>query len=123
MAKAEQIKALINSHLKRDDERFVSIALQLAADEARKGHSALAGEIRVLIDDRKNRPLAVVSISNDLSDLVQEATPQTDLASLVVSDILKARISRITKEFGQAEVIHGAVSTLYNTQPCNGCIG
>lgn len=54
MAKAEQIKALINSHLKRDDEKFVSIALQLAANEARKGHTGLANEIRSLIDDKKN---------------------------------------------------------------------
>ena len=109
MAKAEQIKALINSHLKRDDEKFVSIALQLAASEARKGHTGLANEIRSLIDDKKSRPVAVVSISNDLSDLVQESAPQSDVSSLVVSDALKARISRITKEFGQAEKLakHG----------------
>lgn len=109
MAKAEQIKALINSHLKRDDEKFVSIALQLAASEARKGHTGLAGEIRSLIDDKKSRPVAVVSISNDLSDLVQESEPQTDVTSLVVTDALKGRISRITKEFGQAEKLakHG----------------
>ena len=109
MAKAEQIKALINSHLKRDDEQFVSIALQLAANEARNGHTVLAGEIRALIDDKKNRPLAVVSISDDLSDLVQESEPQTDVTSLVVSDALQARISRITKEFCQAEKLakHG----------------
>ena len=109
MAKAEQIKALINSHLKRDDEKFVSIALQLAANEARKGHTGLANEIRSLIDDKKNRPVAVVSISNDLSDLVQESEPQIDTSSLVVSDTLKDRIARITKEFGQAEKLakHG----------------
>ena len=109
MAKAEQIKALINSHIKRDDEKFVSIALQLAASEARKGHTGLANEIRSLIDDRKNRPVAVVSISNDLSDLVQETAPQSDVSSLVVSDALKARISRITHEFGQADKLakHG----------------
>ncbi len=109
MAKAEQIKALINSHLQRDDEKFVSIALQLAASEARKGHTSLANEIRSLIDDKKSRPVAVVSISNDLSDLVQESEPQTDVSSLVVSNALRGRISRITKEFGQAEKLakHG----------------
>ena len=109
MAKAEQIKALINSHLKRDDEKFVSIALQLAASEARKGHTGLAGEIRSLIDDKKNKPLSVVSISDDLADLVQESSPDNGLGTLVVSKALKARISRITKEFGQAEKLakHG----------------
>ena len=109
MAKAEQIKALINSHLKRDDEKFVSIALQLAASEARKGHTSLANDIRSLVDDKKNRPIAVVSISNDLSDLVEESEPQSDISSLVVSDALNTRIARITNEFGQAEKLakHG----------------
>lgn len=102
MAKADQIKALINSHLKRDDEKFVSIALQLAASEARKGHTGLADEIRTLIDDKKSHPVAVVSISNDLSDLIQETQPQTDFSSLVVSEVLSGRIARITNEFGQA---------------------
>lgn len=109
MAKAEQIKALINSHLRRDDERFVSIALQLAASEARKGHAGLADEIRSLIDNKQKRPVAVVSISNDLSDLVQEIQPQSDVSSLVVSDALQARIARIIRELAQAEKLakHG----------------
>lgn len=109
MAKAEQLKALISSHLKRDDEKFVSIALQVAASEARKGHSELAKEIRTLIDSKQAKPLAVVSISDDLSDLVQLAEPQNDLSSLVVSEALRSKLSRITKEFGEAEKLakHG----------------
>jgi SpoVK/Ycf46/Vps4 family AAA+-type ATPase len=109
MAKADQIKALINSHLKRDDERFVSIALQLAASEARKGHTGLAHEIRSLVDSRQNKTVSVVSISDDLSDLVQETFPQSDSTSLVVSDALRNRISRVVKEFGQTEKLakHG----------------
>lgn len=35
MATAEQIKALLKSHVDRDDQRFFSIALQVAAKEAR----------------------------------------------------------------------------------------
>lgn len=39
MATAEQIKSLIQSHFMGSDERFATIALQIAAHEARSGHS------------------------------------------------------------------------------------
>jgi hypothetical protein len=48
-----QIKALIKSHLNNDGERFVTVALQLAAHEARQGHVSFAREIRHLIDSKK----------------------------------------------------------------------
>lgn len=46
MATAEQIKALLKSHVDRDDQRFFSIALQVAAKEARQGHHKLANDIK-----------------------------------------------------------------------------
>lgn len=109
MAKADQIKALISSHLKRDDERFLTIALQLAASEAKSGHTNLAHEIRELIDSRESQSVKVVSISNDLADLVQEGQISDDIASLVVSDKLREKISRIVREYHQAEKLakHG----------------
>ena len=61
MASAEQIKALLKSHIKGDDERFLSVAMQVAAHEAKLGHGKLAVELRALVDDAKNghhaRPL------------------------------------------------------------------
>ena len=33
MASAEQIKALLKSHIKGDDERFLSVAMQVAAHD------------------------------------------------------------------------------------------
>ncbi|GLO71340.1 ATPase [Phaeobacter inhibens] len=109
MAKAEQIKAMINSYLKRDDEQFVTVALQVAANEAKKGHGALANEIRFLIDQRDRGPVSVVSISGDLADLVQEIRPSADVTSFVVSEGLRSRIQRVVKEFFQADKLakHG----------------
>ncbi|MCF2870503.1 AAA family ATPase [Octadecabacter sp. G9-8] len=109
MAKAEQIKALINSYLKKDDEQFVTVALQVAANEAKKGHGALANEIRSLIDQRNRSPVSVVSISGDLADLVQEVSPSADVTSLVVSEGLRSRIQRVVKEYFQSDKLakHG----------------
>lgn len=109
MAKADQIKALISSHLKRDDERFLTVALQLAASEAKRGHTNLAHQIRELIDSRESQSVKVVSISSDLADLVQEGQIADDIASLVVSDRLREKISRIVREYHQSEKLakHG----------------
>lgn len=109
MAKAEQIKALISSHLERDDEHFVTVALQLAANEARNGHSVLAQEIRDLIDTRSNRNMRVVSVSGDLDDLVQHEPSENHLNSLVLDGELSKKIDRIVKEHHQAEKLakHG----------------
>ena len=39
MASAEHIKALFRSHLDGDDDRFFSVAMQVAAHEARLGET------------------------------------------------------------------------------------
>ncbi|WP_295584288.1 hypothetical protein [uncultured Lamprocystis sp.] len=51
MPSADQLKALLKSHAEGDEERFYSIAMQVAAHEARAGHGKLATELRSLIDD------------------------------------------------------------------------
>ena len=55
MASAEQIKALLKSHMDGDDDRFFSVAMQVAAHEARLGHGKLAEQLRAMIDDAKKR--------------------------------------------------------------------
>ncbi|MCY4237644.1 MAG: hypothetical protein OXC93_04745 [Rhodospirillaceae bacterium] len=55
MASAEHVKALLKSHLDGDDDRFYSVAMQVAAHEAKRGHGKLAQELRAIIDDAKSR--------------------------------------------------------------------
>lgn len=50
MATAEQFKALLKSHAEGDEPRFYSIALQVAAKEARQGHSKLANDIKLIVE-------------------------------------------------------------------------
>src|SRR5262245_60561128 len=42
MASADQLKALVDSFVEGDEQRFFSIAMQVAAHEAKLGHSKLA---------------------------------------------------------------------------------
>jgi len=50
VATGEQLKALVKSYIDGDEARFFTLALQVAAHEARRGHGKLAQEIRELID-------------------------------------------------------------------------
>jgi len=55
MATAEQIKALVKSHTEGDDARFCSVAMQVAAAEAKQGHTDFATELRLLIDKAREK--------------------------------------------------------------------
>lgn len=103
MATAEQIKSLIRSHLDESPEGFLTAALQMAAHEARQGHTALAYEIRDLIEKaRKKQSVAkVFSIPQDLQGLIFSEEPTLPLSSLVVDRDLKLRIDRIILEYRQ----------------------
>ncbi|MBN2703248.1 MAG: hypothetical protein JXR23_03465, partial [Pontiellaceae bacterium] len=62
MATADQIKSLVKSHFSADSERFYSIALQVAAHEARQGHTALAHDLRDIVDmERKKKGPRLIS--------------------------------------------------------------
>jgi len=100
MATAEQVKTLIKTHFDSDPERFSTIALQIAAHEARQGHGGLANEIRVILDRAKSKPVRI-TFHRELEDLVLESEPRHRLSELVVSDSLKNRIQRILKEYKQ----------------------
>ena len=103
MATAEQIKALIRSHLSMNAEQFYASALQIAAHEARQGHEALAHEIKAMVDRAKSRPTStnVIAFPQELSGLILTEQPATPLTCLVVDNSLKARIQRVILEFRQ----------------------
>ena len=111
MATAEQIKALIRSHVSDDAEQFFTLALQVAAHEAHQGHGALAHEIRELVDrTRSERKRASIgSFSPELESLVTVDLPGVPLASLVLPQPLLDRIHRILYEFRQRDKLkqHG----------------
>lgn len=114
MATAEQIKSLIRSFSSNDKERFFTIALQVAAHEARQGHGALANEIRDLIENERKQgrqSLKVVPFPQDLKGLVLTEQPSTPKSALVMSAEVESRIQRILHEFRQRNKLkaHGLI--------------
>ena len=104
MATADQIKSLIRSYSEEDRERFYSIALQVAAHEAKQGHATLAHEIRELVDShrkRANQRLKVVPFPQELKGLVVSETPDIPFKSLVAPLATLDRFHRVIEEFYQ----------------------
>ncbi|WP_298627690.1 AAA family ATPase [uncultured Legionella sp.] len=110
MATAEQIKALIKSHAGRDDSHFYSVAMQMAAQAARQGHSRLANELRILIDEVKEQSFkldetnTVSHISQprgELAGLLSVSYPKNQLTELIVPENRYNRLQRILLEHRQ----------------------
>jgi SpoVK/Ycf46/Vps4 family AAA+-type ATPase len=103
MASSTQIKALMQSHIDKDDDRFLSIALQVAAHEARSGHGKLAQELKQLIDKAKtkslnNLPVSIASGVKDSTGLLTTSHPKLRFNDLIVSVSVKDRLNRLVKE-------------------------
>lgn len=109
MATAEQIKSLIRSHVGGQPEQFYTVALQVAAHEARKGHSALADDIRKIVDKARSEKGRVIPFISDLGHLVLITEPRERLSSLVHADETLERLERILREYRQKDKLaqHG----------------
>lgn len=109
MATADQIKLLIHSHFDQDDERFKTIALQLAAYEAQKGHKSLAREIRDIVDKSRKSSPKIIPFNKELNDMILTTHVDQRMSDLVVADEIKSRVNRVITESIQKEKLksHG----------------
>jgi len=98
MATISQIKALMNAHFNDDQEKFRVISLQIAAHEAKIGHSTGAQEIKKLVKNSPQRKSNILKMTNknELTDL-QYTNVQFD--ELIVSSVLRTRITRVLEEY------------------------
>ncbi len=106
MATAEQIKMLIKSHGENDNQRFYAAALQIAAREARLGHTKLANDLKNLIEKYQFKNvkqsnsdlLGLKSHQHDLDGLIEFSMPHIHRASLVLDENTFSRIELIIHE-------------------------
>lgn len=99
MATANQILTLIRSHFEENSERFNTVALQIAAHEAKLGHSNLANDIKQIIDDGKKTSPKLKPLNSELQGLVLEVESDKKLSDLIVPNEIKDRINRVIREF------------------------
>lgn len=99
----DHIMALLRSHAAGDDASFYSVARQVAAQEARKGHHRLANELKLAIDEAKaQRPARnVTSIARprgDLAELIVATLPDVSLKELVLPLEVASQINQVLYE-------------------------
>jgi len=98
MATADQLKSLVKAHIDQDDERFKTVVLQIAAAEARQGHTTIARELKELLEKTAARKGKILGFSNQ-NQLLLMSMPNHKLSELIVSDEISERIERILTEF------------------------
>lgn len=107
MAAADQIKSLIKSFGEDDESRFFSIALQIAATEAKQGHSTFAQELKKLIDQaKKERSVNVIQQKalplnlpkRELQELIEVFQPKINLSNMVLDENIKKTLYKVIKE-------------------------
>ncbi|WP_020159999.1 AAA family ATPase [Methylobacter marinus] len=108
MASADQLKALLKSHIDGDNGHFYAVAMQLAAHEAKLGHGKLAEELRSIIDAGKaqssplisagKRPTPIIQPRGEMTTLLDASYQKARLAEIVLDKTTEEHLQRIIKE-------------------------
>ncbi len=111
MAGSEIIQELVRSHMDGNEERFRTVALQLAASEARRGHRLVAGRIRDLLDQaamtpRPNQPIPLARTSQELIGILEASFPTTTLRDIVVDGDTRESLERVLQEQRSRDLLH-----------------
>ena len=110
MSRANQVLALLKSHISGDDQQFLSIAMQVAAHEAHLGHTKLAEQLRELIDKARKKsaltehrvgPVLVLQPKSELASLLSVCQPEIRLASMSLPRSTRSRLDRVILEYKQ----------------------
>lgn len=98
MATAEQVKSLVKAYVNHDEEKFKTVALQIAAHEARAGHDTVARDLKKEIDQISKKKPGTYRIE-PANSLLLFSTPSVRKNDLIVSTDLETKIERVLTEF------------------------
>ena len=104
MATINQVKELLKAHFSDDGDKFKVIALQIAAHEAKVGHTNSAREIKALVENSPSAKNNVVKFNNNNKSLGLKYS-DIGIEELVVRNSLKNKIDRIISEYKKRDVL------------------
>lgn len=100
MSNAKQILAMLRSRAEGDEEQFFSIALQVAASEARQGRRETANELRSAVDAARatrgvkpSIPIAFSRPRGDMEGLLDLRQPEVSLADVILPATVTERLN------------------------------
>src|SRR3954469_10402971 len=122
----KHLLALLNSHVDGDEEQFLSIALQVAAQEARQGRTDEADKLRRPVQKARDQqrtgrpaggqtPIPLARPRGELQGLVESAYPKVTLTTMVLADNVRARLDRVVRQQQERATLreHGQVPTTH----------
>ena len=110
MAGAKQVIALLSGHVEGNSERVYTVALQIAATEARQGHTKTAETLRKLVDTaRESSPARLVRTQlavstpmtkprGEIEDLVFGSETDTRLSDMTLTEAIRGRLERLVHQ-------------------------
>ncbi|WP_068621802.1 AAA family ATPase [Trichococcus ilyis] len=105
MATIEQVKALIRAHFDSNDEKFKTVVLQIAAHEAKVGHTASAREIKDIIQNPKYLNKNKVLKLNNRLDILEHRMVNSTISDLIVSTEIEDKIKRVINEYHKKDIL------------------
>lgn len=122
----KHLLALLNSHIDGDEDQFLSIALQVAAQEARQGNTDQADKLKRLVQKARDQhrngrpaggqtPIPLARPRGELQGLVESTYPKITLASMVLADDVRTRLGRIVRQQQERATLreHGQTPTTH----------
>jgi AAA+ superfamily predicted ATPase len=113
VSNAKQILAMLRSRAEGDDDAFFSIALQVAASEARQGRRETAQEMRAEIDKARARGTRGASVAipfahprGSLEGLLEMREARYKLKDVVLNERLLARFADILRQQRKRDWLH-----------------
>ncbi len=104
MATIAQVKALLRAHFEGDHEKFKVISLQIAAHEAKVGHTTNAREIKSIVENSSAKKANILKF-NKKDEVLGLKYANTSISQLVVSSELKKRINRVLDEYRKRDIL------------------
>lgn len=105
MPAIKQILALLAGHLEGDEERVRTIALQIAASEARQGHTRTAELFRKLLDaqpsSKGGKPNVLTPLAKprgELEGLLTVSQSDTRLIDMTLTESVRTRLVRMVRQ-------------------------
>lgn len=98
MATGEQLKSLVKAYVDRNDDKFKTVVLQIAAHEAKIGHDNLARDLKAQVDKLGQKRASIVHLTPQ-NPMFLISNPNYCLSDLIVSDDISEKIQRILREY------------------------
>ena len=96
---------MLKSRATGDDEQFYSIALQIAASEARRGHRSTAEDLRAAVDEARAQntrgasvPISFAQPRGELESLIDLRDPKLRLKDVVLHESVTEKLEDIIRQ-------------------------